>query len=42
MYIWMRVRKSEEEASTIVYEELYKEFVLGRSSIPMHADIMAQ
>ena len=42
MYVWMRVRKSEEEASAMVYEELYKEFVLGCSSIPMHANIMAQ
>ena len=42
MYVWMRVGKSEEEASAIVYEELYKEFVLGRSSIPTHAGTMAQ
>ena len=42
MYIWMRVGKSEEEASATVYEELYREFVLRRSSIPTHAKIMAQ
>ena len=42
MYFWMRVGKSEEEASTMVYEELYKEFVLGRPSIPKHAETMAQ
>ena len=42
MYVWMRIGKSEEEASTIVYEELYREFVLGRSSTQTHADTMAQ
>ena len=42
MNVWMRIGKSEEEASAMVYEELYKEFVLGRSSIPTHADTMAQ
>ena len=33
MYVWMRIGKSEEEASAIVYEELYKEFVLGRYKV---------
>lgn len=42
MYVWMCIRKTEEEASDIVYEELYKEFVLGCSPIPMHANTMAQ
>ena len=42
MYVWMRVGKSEEEVSAMVYEELYKEFVLKRSSIPTHAETMVQ
>ena len=42
MSVWMRVGKSEEKASAMVYEELYREFVLGRSSIPTHADTMVQ
>ena len=42
MYVWMHVGKSEEEASTMVYEELYKEFVLGCPSIPMHANTIVQ
>ena len=42
MYVWMRIGKGEEEASTIVYEELYREFALGRSSIPTHEKTMAQ
>ena len=39
---WMRTGKTEDEAGAIVFEEIYKEFVLGRSTVPSLADAIAQ